>query len=314
MPKPKANELHMTRLYDAPAKLIWEVWTDPKHVGHWWGPRGFTLTHHSKDFRPGGHWHYTMHGPDGTDYENTTIYHEIDPHKKMVYDHGGHKERPPLFRVTMTLHEEKGKTRLEMTMAFKDENTAIEMAGFIKKAGGHGTWDRLAEYLDDQKGKNRFYINRSFKAPQEVVFKMWSDPKHLSQWLAPVGTSMKYIKEDLRAGGESFYSMSADDGSMTLYGKVKYHEINPIDRLVYTQWFTDKDGKVSRHPFAPVWPETMDTVVTFAAEGPDQTRVTVQWEPGAKASAEEVKFFRDARAGMTQGWTGSFDKLEALLA
>ncbi|MEZ6045243.1 MAG: SRPBCC domain-containing protein [Planctomycetaceae bacterium] len=54
----------------------------------WWGPRGFTLTHHSKDLRPGGTWHYTMHGPDGTDYPNMTLYHEVEKYKKLVYDHG----------------------------------------------------------------------------------------------------------------------------------------------------------------------------------------------------------------------------------
>ena len=70
------NELHLTRVYRAPRTLVWKVWTDPVHVAEWWGPRGFTITHHDKDLRAGGHWNYTMHGPDGVDYPNFTRYHE----------------------------------------------------------------------------------------------------------------------------------------------------------------------------------------------------------------------------------------------
>src|SRR5215831_4923428 len=99
--KSKSNEIRITRIYDAPIKTVWDAWTDPTQVGRWWGPRGFTLTTHSKDLRPGGHWHYTMHGPDGRDYENTAQYFEVVEHAKLVYDHGGHKDRPPLFRVTV---------------------------------------------------------------------------------------------------------------------------------------------------------------------------------------------------------------------
>src|SRR5690349_16904221 len=56
-----SNEITITRLYDAPVKLVWDAWTDLNHVAQWWGPRGFTITTHSKDLRPGGKWIYTMH-------------------------------------------------------------------------------------------------------------------------------------------------------------------------------------------------------------------------------------------------------------
>ena len=96
------NEIAITRIYDAPVKLVWEAWTDPQHVARWWGPRGFTLTTHSKDLRPGGRWVYTMHGPDGVDYPNIARYHEVEPYKRLVYDHGATEDRPPLFRVTVS--------------------------------------------------------------------------------------------------------------------------------------------------------------------------------------------------------------------
>ncbi|MCL4854649.1 MAG: SRPBCC domain-containing protein, partial [Bryobacteraceae bacterium] len=101
-PTSKPNEIRLIRVYDAPAAIVWDAWTDPDRVAQWWGPRGFTLTTHSKDLRPGGIWHYTMHGPDGTDYPNKTLYHEVEEQKKLVYDHGANDERAPLFRVTVT--------------------------------------------------------------------------------------------------------------------------------------------------------------------------------------------------------------------
>src|SRR5437868_5685616 len=82
----------------------------------WWGPRGFTLTTHSKDLRSGGSWNYTMHGPDGVDYPNKTQYLEVEKYSKLVYDHGGNDDRSPLFRVTVLFSELNGKTKMDMTM------------------------------------------------------------------------------------------------------------------------------------------------------------------------------------------------------
>lgn len=82
--KNKPNELYLTRLYHAPVKRVWEAWTDPKQVAQWWGPRGFTLTTRSKDVRAGGTWDYTMHGPDGVDYENLAKFLEVEKDRKSV--------------------------------------------------------------------------------------------------------------------------------------------------------------------------------------------------------------------------------------
>jgi uncharacterized protein YndB with AHSA1/START domain len=144
----KSNEIRITRIYDVPVKAVWDAWTDPAQVAQWWGPRGFTLTTHSKDLRPGGTWKYTMHGPDGTDYPSTTRYLEVEKHAKLVYDHGGSDDRPPMFRVTVLFSEVNGKTKMEMTMALPSPEAADETRKFIKKAGGDATWDRLAEYLE----------------------------------------------------------------------------------------------------------------------------------------------------------------------
>ena len=124
--KNKSNEIQITRLYDAPVKTVWEAWTDPKQVAKWWGPRGFTLTTHSKDLKAGGSWSYTMHGPDGKDYHNKTIYHEVEKYSRLVYDHGGNDDQPPLFRVTAKFSEIKGKTKMELSFKLPTPEAAEE--------------------------------------------------------------------------------------------------------------------------------------------------------------------------------------------
>lgn len=302
-------DIHLTRLYDAPLSAVWAAWTDPSQVGQWWGPRGFSLTTHRRDFRPGGQWVYTMHGPDGVDYFNTTTYLEIQEKKKMVYDHGANENQPPLFRVTALFSEEQGKTRLDLTMTLPSPERAAEIRTFIRKAGGDATWDRLAEYLGDRQNKHCFVINRSFDAPVDVLFEMWTQPAHFSQWLPPTGAEMRFLRSDIRPGGEIFYVMTGQN-NLKMHGRLNFRIIEKPHRLVYTQQFCDENGGPARHPLAPTWPDVMLTVVTFAAEETDRTRVTVTWEPYGATSREELDTFLKGRAGMTLGWTGSFDKLE----
>jgi uncharacterized protein YndB with AHSA1/START domain len=304
----KDNEIYLTRIFDAPVKTVWEAWTDPKQVGKWWGPRGFTITTHSMDVKTGGTWSYVMHGPDGTDYVNKTKFLEVEKYARMVYDHGGNDDRPALFRVTVSFSETDGKTKMEMAMALATAEAAKETKKFIKKAGGDSTWDRLAEYVTSE---DRFVINRSFDVSLDTMFDLWIRPEHLSRWLPPTGFNMEFINTDVREGGTSFFSMTGPQ--MKMYGKVNFREIRRPDRIVSTQVFCDEQGNVSRHPAAPLFPETMLRVVTFADEGEGRTRVTVCWNIFGEATEAERKAFREAKGGMTAGWTGSFDKLEELI-
>ncbi|MFN8371211.1 MAG: SRPBCC family protein [Bacteriovoracaceae bacterium] len=310
--KKRSNTIDITRIYDASIKAVWDAWTDDKQVAQWWGPRGFSITTHSKELKMGGSWNYTMHGPDGVNYPNITKYLEVEQHKKLVYDHGATPDRPALFRVTVLFSDLKGKTKMEMSMALETVEAAEETRKFIKQAGGEATWDRLAEHLEKHlSNKEIFVINRSFDASITTMFKMWTDPKHIAQWLAPKGTDMIFIKADIRTGGSSFYMMT-DGKEFKLYGRAKYIEISPT-RLVYTQEFCDDNETTSRHPMAPTWPELMKTTVVFAEEDKEQTRVTVTWETEGDVTTQELAAFIKERGGMTIGWSGSFDKLDSYL-
>jgi uncharacterized protein YndB with AHSA1/START domain len=101
---------------------------------------------------------------------------------------------------------------------------------------------------------------------------------------------------------------------MTMYARAEYREITRPQHIVYVQNFCDENGTLSRHPLAPTWPAYMLTQVTLTEEEPGRTRVTVECAPYGEATPVEVDTFVAGRAGMTGGWTGSFDRLEAVLA
>ncbi|MEO5923799.1 MAG: SRPBCC family protein [Bryobacteraceae bacterium] len=309
----KSNVLRLTRVYNAPVQAVWDAWTDLEQVAQWWGPRGFTITTHSKDLRAGGTWVYTMHGPDGTDYPNIATYFVVKERETLEYDHGASEGKPALFRVHVGFSESNGKTTMDMTMTLATPEAAEEIEKHIKKASGYSTWDRLGEYLEEgQSGKATFVINRSFDISVERMFEMWTDPKHFPQWLPPTGMEMQILRGEIKQGSSIFWLMTGPH--MKLYGRFEYKEVRRPDRISYTQQFCDENEGVSRHPYAPTWPETMLTTVDLTPEGPEQTRLTVRMEPYGPATSEEIEAFLLARGGMTQGWTGSFDKFDEVLA
>ncbi len=308
-----SNEIVLARVYDAPVRAVWDAWTIPEQVAQWWGPRGFTLTTHSKDLRVGGTWRYTMHGPDGVDYPNVTTYFVVEPHKKLVYDHGANDERPPLFRVTVTFSEANGQTTMELIFALASAEAAAGIAKHIKQVGGNATWDRLAEHLEQTgTGKQPFVINRTFDAPIGRVFEMWARPEHLARWLPPAGTTMRFLRSEIAVGKSTLFVIEGEHG--TMHVRADYLAIEPPGRIVYTQQFVDEREDLAPAPGAPVWPPTLHTTVLLAEEGPDRTRVTVTTEAHGDPTTPEIEAFVRERSGMTLGWTGSFDALETLLA
>ena len=142
------REIVITRVFDAPRELVFQAWTDPRHVPQWWGPRGFTTTTHEMDVRPGGVWRFIMHGPDGTDYPNKIVYTEIVKSERLVYDHGGDGEAEDVqFQVTVSFAEEGGKTRLTMRLLFESGEECEKTKAFGAIEGGNQTLDRLDKHL-----------------------------------------------------------------------------------------------------------------------------------------------------------------------
>jgi uncharacterized protein YndB with AHSA1/START domain len=142
------NEIAFERVFDAPREVIFRAWTDPEGISNWWGPRGFTTTTHEMDVRPGGVWRFTMHGPDGTDYQNRVVYTEVVPPEHLVYEHGAGEDSDfTPFHVTVTFAEEGTKTRLALRMRFASAEQLKNAIDYGARDGGLQTLDRLAEYL-----------------------------------------------------------------------------------------------------------------------------------------------------------------------
>ncbi|MBC7872398.1 MAG: SRPBCC domain-containing protein [Ferruginibacter sp.] len=143
------RELIISRLINAPRELVFEAWTRPEHLVHWYGPDGFTLTNHEIEVKAGGVWKFMMHGPDGRDYPNKIIFIEVEEPERLVYKHAGEDDTEPVnFHVTVTFEKEGNQTKLTMNSVFdsaEDLDRVNREYGAIE--GGKQTVNRLAEYL-----------------------------------------------------------------------------------------------------------------------------------------------------------------------
>jgi uncharacterized protein YndB with AHSA1/START domain len=145
------REIVITREFAAPRELVWEAMTNPLHVVNWWGPRGFSTTIEEMDVRPGGVWKHVMHGPDGVNYPNKSIFKEVVKPERIIYSHGGGRENGPgaSFVATWTFDAvETGKTKVTIRMVFPsapDRNFVVKEFGAIE--GGKQTLERLGEHL-----------------------------------------------------------------------------------------------------------------------------------------------------------------------
>ena len=144
------REIVMSRLIAAPRDLVFRSFSDPENIGKWWGPNGFTTTTHEMEFRVGGVWRYTMHGPDGTDYPNYVQYTEIVASQRICYDHGVNAQHPAMFKAEIKLTGEGGKTRVTLRLMIADAKHRDEMVAFGAVEGGWQTLERLAAHLADK--------------------------------------------------------------------------------------------------------------------------------------------------------------------
>ena len=311
------NEIRIIRIYDAPVKAVWDAWIRSRSSRPMVGsPLASRLSHAQKGFTR--RWNMGLHDARARRVrlsECNQKYYEVEkniPAWFMTMAEATTNRRCSASRSSSPILL-KGKTKMDMTMGLASAEALEETRKIIKKASGYSTWDRLSEYLTKtSSGKEQFVINRTFDAPIEKMYEMWTAPKHFSQWLAPTGFTMKFLRAEIKSGGTSFYSMT-NGSTMTMYGRASYLKMERPHLISYTQQFCDEKENITRHPLAPTWPETMLTTVELAEEGADKTRVTVTWEAHGKVTPEELDTFVKQKAGMTQGWTGSFDKLETYL-
>lgn len=153
----------ISREFTAPRELVWEAWTDPVHLGKWFGPPGFTSVAVKMDFRPGGVFHYCMKSPDGKEMWARFVYREIVKPGKLVWvnsfsDKDAGLARPPFSDIwpveilnEVTFTEKNGKTTVTVKSlpcdASAEERQTFDQNHESMKLGWGATMDKLTAYL-----------------------------------------------------------------------------------------------------------------------------------------------------------------------
>ena len=153
--------------------------------------------------------------------------------------------------------------------------------------------------------KKELLITHLFDAPQEIVFRAWTDPEKLKVWYAPDGCTIEYRHIEVNPGG-SFHSCVHDPiyGDCWITGK--YLEVSAPEKLVFTMVLSNEHGNdvASAAAGKPEdWPERLITTVTFEPIK-QQTKVTIH----QTVLEEEAK-----KTGAYQSWLKMFNKLSQLL-
>ena len=138
----------MTHFYAAPRALVWQVFTQPEHLVHWWGPNGFTIEHESSDFRVGGHWKFVMIGPDGTRWQNYHQYTDIDPINAFSHRHGARPDDPDAPDEIISFAESDGGTLVTMQMVFSSLAARQRVLDFHADTLGLQTLAKAEAYME----------------------------------------------------------------------------------------------------------------------------------------------------------------------
>jgi uncharacterized protein YndB with AHSA1/START domain len=158
-------EFVIKRTFNAPVERVWNAWTDPHQLLHWWGPKGFTTVSAKVDnLKPGGMFHYCLRSPQGQEMWGRFVYREIVPNERLVYlnsfsdpesgvsRHPLHKDWPLQLLSTVTFSEKDGKTTVTIHWvpyeATEPERETFERGKDSMQAGWTGTLDQLEAYLD----------------------------------------------------------------------------------------------------------------------------------------------------------------------
>ena len=152
------REIVISRIIDAPSEVVFEAFTEVRHLSRWWGPVGFTTTTRAFEFRVGGEWDFTMHGPGGTDYPEWITWTELTPPERIEFLHGEHRDDPNAFESVLSFVAEGATTRIEMRTVFpttQARDEAVEKYHAIE--GGQQTLSNLAAYVTEtlQNGAER---------------------------------------------------------------------------------------------------------------------------------------------------------------
>lgn len=149
---PSDCEIAMTRTFDAPRALVWEMFTKPEHIRKWWGCKHLEVTVCEVDLRVGGEYRYVGRMPDGNLCPFRGVHHEIVPPEKIVYteifDVPEAREHPGL--VTTTFTENAGKTTINIVIKYDSKQTRDIVLASGMESGAAAGYDMVDELLAER--------------------------------------------------------------------------------------------------------------------------------------------------------------------
>ena len=110
------GNITMSKLLDNNIKQVWQAFAQKEQIAQWYGPQEFTCTIAKMEFKKGGDWELTLHGPDGKDYLNTNRFIDVVEQETIIYDH----QCEPFFTATIKLEPRGNKTMVHWTMQFHE--------------------------------------------------------------------------------------------------------------------------------------------------------------------------------------------------
>jgi uncharacterized protein YndB with AHSA1/START domain len=144
---PSDCEIVLTRVIDAPRRLVFAAYTDPEHVPHWMlGPDGWSMPVCEIDLRAGGQWHFVWRRPNGEEMEMRGEYREIDPPERIVNTESWGGEWPETLN-TLILTEHDGQTTITQRVLYPSQDARDAALGTGMKDGASMSYDRLETYL-----------------------------------------------------------------------------------------------------------------------------------------------------------------------
>lgn len=130
------------RVFSASPRQVFAAFENPECLARWWGPSGFTNTFEQFEFKPGGRWVFVMHGPNGVNYPNESVFREIQPDTRVVIEH----VVKPRFRLTVTLTARGDQTHLAWDQQFESPEVAAQFRPLSATANEQNL-DRLQALL-----------------------------------------------------------------------------------------------------------------------------------------------------------------------
>jgi uncharacterized protein YndB with AHSA1/START domain len=250
-------------IIDAPREWVWEAWTQPGRVKQWWGPRTFTTPISEIDLRVGGRYFNCMRSPEGKQYCSVGVFQVVNPPERLVMTdsfadeqgnvvpatyYGMSPATPQEMTIRVSFQEEDGKTRLTLHLLGLAEDKDRDNA----RLGWTESFQKLAAYLDRKRtftltaptGTIAIEVQRIFNAPQEEMFRAYTDPRILERWWGSEDLSTVVEKMEVRPGGLWRVVQRDRSGNQVAAFHGVYHEAVAPWRLINTFEYEGLPGRV----------------------------------------------------------------------